>query len=182
MSHPTFSHFAIIHITLLLKNIFIIIFEFSIENLISGCLNQVQEMSVARDIGVWIWIKFSKNGKMFPKNFGCWGLAELRNKLSEDMVETIVSEFCSPYSSWVSTLVWRRVDGASTALSWRWGRSGSRGCGGGWGIGRTGQGGWQSTAWRLWVELAFGFNQYLRRNVFILENGWQWKYVIKFWN
>ena len=51
------------HIILLLKNIFIIIFEFSIENLISGCLNEVQETSVARDMGVWIWNKFSKNGK-----------------------------------------------------------------------------------------------------------------------
>ena len=30
----------------------------------------------------------------------------------------------------------------------------------------------QSTMWRLWVELAFGFNQYLRRNGFTLENGW----------
>ena len=120
MSHPNFSHFAIMHIILLLKNIFIIIFEFSIENLISGCLNQVQETSAARDMGVWIWNKFSENGKMFPKNVGCWGLAELRNKLSEDMVETIVSEYRSPHSSWGSALVWRKVDGAGTALSWRW--------------------------------------------------------------
>ena len=181
MSHPNFSHFAIMHIILLLKNIFIIIFEFFIENLISECLNEVQETSVARDMGVWIWNKFSKNGKMFPKNVGCWGLAEPGDKLCEDMVETIVSEFCSPYSSWVSTLVWRRVGAATTALSWRWGRSGSRVCGGDWEMGRSGRDGWQSTTcW--WVELAFGFNQYLRRNVFILENGWQWKYVIKFWN